>query len=172
MKIEPKDAHIKHIVNVASAMMAAARTAPKANGMDNLECFALRKILWSRVGKTADRSRVKRFLYSALDIIPEERALACLDRMIEKAGKTTSGWVRILMFPTPNRKYAYLKKWYETGKDITFEGYVLSGVSDPDEYLTFKFGDYRLLPPAEQRKIHPVSQIRLVTPKVRGGPQL
>ena len=41
MKIEAKDAHIKHIVNAASAMMAAARTAPKANGMDNLECFAL-----------------------------------------------------------------------------------------------------------------------------------
>ena len=41
MKIEPKDAHIKHIVNTASAMMAAARTAPKANGMDNLECFAV-----------------------------------------------------------------------------------------------------------------------------------
>lgn len=41
MRIDPKDAHIKHIVNVASAMMAAARTAPKANGTDNLECFAL-----------------------------------------------------------------------------------------------------------------------------------
>ena len=41
MRIDPKDAHIKHIVNAASAMMAAARTAPKANGTDNLECFVL-----------------------------------------------------------------------------------------------------------------------------------
>ncbi len=41
MKIEPKDAHIKHIVNTASAMMSAARTAPKAHGYDRLECVAL-----------------------------------------------------------------------------------------------------------------------------------
>ena len=41
MKLETKDAYAKHIANTASAMMAAARTAPKANGMDNLECFAL-----------------------------------------------------------------------------------------------------------------------------------
>ncbi|MBO4881471.1 MAG: ferredoxin [Firmicutes bacterium] len=41
MKIEPKDAHVKHIVNTASAMMAAARTAPKAHGYDRLECVAL-----------------------------------------------------------------------------------------------------------------------------------
>ena len=41
MKIEPKDAHVKHIVNTASAMMAAARTAPKAHGYDRLECVTL-----------------------------------------------------------------------------------------------------------------------------------
>lgn len=41
MKIEPKDAHVKHIVNTASAMMAAARTAPKAHGYDKLECVTL-----------------------------------------------------------------------------------------------------------------------------------
>ena len=41
MRIEPKDAYAKHIANTASAMMAAAKTAPKANGVDNLECFAL-----------------------------------------------------------------------------------------------------------------------------------
>lgn len=41
MKLEPKDAYVKHIANTASAMMAAARTAPKAHGFDKLECVTL-----------------------------------------------------------------------------------------------------------------------------------
>ncbi len=41
MKLKPLDAHIKHIANTASAMMAAARTAPKAHGYDRLEALCL-----------------------------------------------------------------------------------------------------------------------------------
>lgn len=130
--------------------------------LKNLECFALRKMLWARVGKVADKSWMRRMIYTVLDKVPEKRILARLDKMIERAKRTSSEWVRILMFPTPNRKYGYLRKWYEAGKDIGFEGHILSGVSDPDDYLTFKFGDYLVLPPADKRKTHPVSDLRLV----------
>jgi len=134
--------------------------------LKNLECFAVRKILWSRVGKVADSSPLRRGIYAALDRIPEKRVLGWLDGLIRRAGNTDSPWVRILMFPTPNRRYGYRKKWYASGKDAVFEGYVFSGVSDPDEYLTFKFGNYHRLPPEEQRKVHPVSDIRLIRPEV------
>ena len=41
----------------------------------NFECFCVRKILWSRVGKIADKNPLKRKVYELLDRIPEERFL-------------------------------------------------------------------------------------------------
>ena len=69
--------------------------------------------------------------------------------------------VRILMFPTPNSEYGYYRNWYENSADTEFEGKVLRGIKDYDSYLTFKFGDYMQLPPESERKVHPVSKIRL-----------
>ena len=80
---------------------------------------------------------------------------------VRRAGRTETRFVRILTFPTPNRTYGYERKWYEDSADIAFEGRVFQGIRDYDEYLSFKFGDYRTLPPEEQRKAHPVSELRL-----------
>ena len=136
----------------------------------NLECFLVRKLLWARVGRVADKSALRREVYAALDAIPEERVLRWLDALIRRSGRISSEWVRILMFPTPNRRYGYLRKWYEAGTDAVFEGHVFPGVSDPEEYLTFKFGNFRQLPPPEQRKVHPVSRLRLPEPgSAEGG---
>lgn len=68
------------------------------------------------------------------------------------------------MFPTPNREFGYLRKWYEGETSIVFEGYTFPGVADANEYLRFKFGDYMTLPPENQRKTHPVSKLRLTEP--------
>ena len=84
-----------------------------------------------------------------------------------RAGRTQSDWVRILMFPTPNREYGYLRRWYETTEPATFCGHVFPGVSDAHGYLSFKFGDYMTPPPEGERKTHPVSVIRL--PEERGA---
>ena len=132
--------------------------------VENLRCFLVRKVLWSRVGKEADPSPGKRAVYRLLDRIPEARALAACDRLIRRAGRRRTKWVRILTFPTPNRQYGYLRRWYETPRDVTFEGCVFPGVSDPEEYLTFKFGDWRTPPPEDQRKSHPVTALRLPGP--------
>ena len=70
--------------------------------------------------------------------------------------------MRILTFPTPNRAYGYKVKWYKKSKKIPFEGIRFAGIADYEEYLTFKFGNYRELPPEEQRKVHPVSDIKLI----------
>ena len=123
-------------------------------------CFCIRKLLWARVGKDADRSAGKRLLFALLDRIPEERVLRAYDRLVERTKRIRSDWVRILMFPTPNRRGGYLRRWYEGGEPILFEGHLFPGVSDPDGYLRFKFGDYMTPPPEGQRKAHPVSAIR------------
>ncbi|MBQ1316787.1 MAG: LicD family protein [Lachnospiraceae bacterium] len=123
-------------------------------------CFAVRKILWARVGKDADRSSVKRRIYAALDRIPEKTALSLLDSLVRGAAYIRSPYVRILMFPTPDKHFAYRRRWYEERKTIRFEGIPFYAVARAEEYLSFKYGDFRTLPPPKERKIHPVSFFR------------
>lgn len=131
----------------------------------NFRCFCIRKLLWSKVGKVADRSSFKRCVFTLMDCVPEKTVLARLDKMIEKARSKETDWVRILTFPTPNTKWGYRRRWYEGNRKIVFEGYTFPGVTDPDDYLSFKFGEYMKLPPEGERKAHPVSDIRLLIPK-------
>ncbi len=130
--------------------------------LKNFECFCVRKILWSEVGKIADRNTVKRTVYGLLSRVPEESVLHYYDRMVRRAGKRDSSMVRILLFPTPNRQYMYLKKWYAEPAETVFEGYAFAGIAAYDEYLSFKYGDYMTLPPEGKRKTHPVSAIRVI----------
>lgn len=131
-------------------------------GINNLECFCVRKILWSKVGKIADQSFWKRQLYRLLDKIPEEKVLSYYHGMICRMNHKRTRMVRILMFPTPNNEYGYYRSWYEKSEDILFEGKIFCGIKDYDSYLTFKFGDYMKLPPMNQRKVHPVSRLKLL----------
>ncbi len=133
----------------------------------NFDCFLLRKCLWARVGKIADKSGFRRTVYAVMDLIPEAALLRGLDRRIRRAGRRNTGWVRILMFPTPNREFGYRREWYAGEETAVFEGIPFPGTADPDGYLTFKFGDYRQLPPPEKRKTHPVSQLKLTDPPFR-----
>lgn len=127
----------------------------------NFECFCVRKILWSKVGKIADRNYLKRVWFGFLDKIPEERILSYYHKMISKANIKETKMVRILMFPTPNKSWGYKRYWYEDSKDTIFEGITFKGIKEYDEYLSFKFGNYMELPPEEKRKVHPVSDLRV-----------
>ena len=127
----------------------------------NFECFCIRKILWSKVGKIAEQNFWKRRLYSILDKIPEQKIFRYYHRMIHHANKKETRMVRILLFPTPNNEWGYYRCWYETSADIIFEGTLFQGIKDYDSYLSFKFGKYMELPPTEQRKVHPVSALCL-----------
>ena len=72
------------------------------------------------------------------------------------------------MFPTPNTEYGYLRKWHAESEKIEFEGKTFWGIQDVDGYLSFKFGKYMELPPPEQRKVHPVTELGLAGPR-KGG---
>lgn len=129
--------------------------------MQNLECFCVRKILWSKVGKIAERNFWKRQVYKLLDKIPEQEVFRYYHGLIHRSNRRKTRMVRILMFPTPNNEYGYYRNWYENSVDIVFEGVIFQGIKDYDSYLNFKFGEYMKLPPMEKRKVHPVSGIRL-----------
>lgn len=127
----------------------------------NFECFCVRKLLWSRVGKVAEKNAFRRRLYALLDNIPEEKIFHYYRGMVARAAKKKTRMVRILTFPTPNSEYGYYRSWYENSADISFEGILFPGICDHDSYLSFKFGNYMELPPVEKRKVHPVSALKL-----------
>ena len=135
----------------------------------NFQCFCIRKTLWAKVGKNADRSGIRRAVFRVLDRVPEKTVLGIYDRMIERTKRCRSGWVRILMFPAPTRQYGYRRYWYEDSREICFEGVVFNGIEDANGYLQFKFGDYRSLPPLDKRKTHPVSDFRIPDTVLNAG---
>ena len=138
----------------------AVPDSPVGRLLTDIRCFAVRKFLWSKAGKVSDPSSVMRRIYALMDRVPEKRILGRLEKLIAGADRG-SRWVRILMFPTPNRSRGYLRRWYEDPEEVQFEGFAFPGAAPADEYLRFKFGDYRVLPPPEQRKTHPVSALKL-----------
>lgn len=130
--------------------------------MHNFQCFCVRKILWSAVGRIADSNKFIRIWYSFLYKIPDRPLFRYYHRMIIRSNRHRTKMVRILMFPTPNREYGYLRKWYEESREIEFENCFFSGIKQYEQYLRFKFGHYLELPSAEERKVHPVSAIKLL----------
>lgn len=129
--------------------------------LHNFHCFCIRKALWSEVGKIADKSALLRMVYRLLSRIPLSSILSHYDEYVKTGNKMSTKMVRILTFPTPNTMYGYERAWYENSGDILFEGKCFQGISDYDAYLSFKFGNYMTLPPIEQRKVHPVTKLKL-----------
>ena len=129
--------------------------------LKNLQCFCVRKVLWSPVGAVASKGAILKGWYSLLARIPEKVVNGWLDGLVNRARNIKSRWVRILMFPTPNREYGYLREWYENRMPITFEGIEFPGMREADEYLSFKFGNWHELPPEGKRKVHPVTAFKL-----------
>lgn len=125
----------------------------------NFSCFVLRKMLWARVGKVAEKKWWLRKWYQLLDKVPERIIFKHYHQLIKCSNRKKSRMVRILMFPTPNDEYGYYRCWYENSTDLLFEGKKFKGIKDYDSYLSFKFGNYMELPPEEGRKVHPVSAL-------------
>lgn len=130
--------------------------------LKNFECFCVRKILWSKVGKIAERNFWKKQVYKLLDKISEKYIFRYYHIMIHNANRKKTRMVRILMFPTPNEEWGYYRNWYVNSADTKFEGIIFQGIKDYDSYLSFKFGNYMELPPVEKRKVHPVSKLRIL----------
>lgn len=128
----------------------------------NFHCFCIRKILWSEVGKIADKSWFMRKWYKILSLISLKLVFNHFENFVECGNRSISKYVRILLFPTPNNTYGYERRWYEESIEMTFEGRTFFGIKEFSDYLTFKFGSYMELPPEESRKVHPVSMIKLI----------
>lgn len=128
----------------------------------NFHCFCIRKILWSQVGKVADKRVLMKGWFTLLSQIPEETIKRHYNRFIEKSNRKQTRLVRMLMFPSPTKDYGYDRQWYIETEKVLFEGIELQGIKDYDSYLKHCYGDYMQLPPENKRKIHQVSDIKLI----------
>jgi LPS biosynthesis protein len=128
----------------------------------DFKCFCVRKLLWSEVGKIAERNAIKRRLYIILSKIPEEKVKKAYRNLILKKNSSTTNVVRTLTFPAPRKLRGYYRRWFTETALIKFEDKMFYGVKDYEGWLTYEFGDYKKLPPIEKQKTHPVSKIKLI----------
>mgnify|MGYP002854047114 CR=1 FL=1 len=49
---------------------------------------------------------------------------------------------------------SYPKEWFEKPKKIEFEGRFFNGATEPEKYMTKRYGDYMKLPPIEDQVVH------------------
>lgn len=126
-------------------------------------CFCVRKILWSEVGKKAEKNKIKKLLYQLLSKIPEEKVKIAYRKLILKHDSETTKIVRTLTFPAPKKLRGYYRRWFAETALIEFENENFYGVKDYDGWLSYEFGNYMQLPPKEKQKAHPVSKIKLIS---------
>ena len=126
-----------------------------------IKCFVMRKKLWAYVGQNTETNMWIRLLYRYWGKISREKLIQQYDKLVDENRDNQTELVRILTFPTPKGTYGFYRKWYEEQEYYQFEDIRLKGAKDYDGWLRYKFGDYMKLPPIEQRKIHPVSQLKL-----------
>ncbi len=122
-------------------------------------CFCIRKILWAPVGARVEKNIFKKWVYKVLERIPKECIYSHYYKYINS--RNSSNTVRLNLFPT-RRPYGFAIAFFKELVDVMFEGENFPGSKYFDAYLTIKYGDYMKLPPEEERKVHPVSEIKLI----------
>lgn len=127
----------------------------------NFHCFIIRKILWSEVGKIAEKNCFKKKYFEYASRIPLHKIYAHYHKLIYLCNLKKTSYVRQLMWPMTRKLYGYKRKWFENLQEYKFEGHLFWGIKEYHEWLTFIYGDYMTPPPIEKRKVHPVSDIIL-----------
>ncbi len=122
-------------------------------------CFCIRKTLWAPVGMIIEKSAIKRNIYKVLSKISKNKIYAHYYRYIRTRKKSHT--VRLNLFPT-KKPYGFPISYFENLIEVEFEGETFYGSKEYDSYLKIKYGDYMKLPPIENRKVHPVTKLKLI----------
>ena len=124
-------------------------------------CFALRKALWSEIGKKTEENPFVCFIYSQMAKISLNTMRAAYTKLIKWSNRKKRKKVRALTFPLPKGIDGYDSTWYRRYKNIQFNGYTLMAEAFYTEWLKREFGNYMIMPSKEKQKTHPVSAIKL-----------
>lgn len=113
--------------------------------------FVLRKIMYSGVGRFAEKSVFMRILYSILYLIPIQWIQKIRYNEVNKYTSLKSEKVSNEMFLTPRTKNGIDGSVYDDFIEVEFEGMKFSGFKKFDLYLKTLYGDYMKLPPVEKQ---------------------
>ncbi len=126
-------------------------------------CFVVRKIMWSPVGQKTALNTPQKVIYVILAKIPEHVMKKIYGMLVRYSNHNKhTKLVRALTFPLPNNQKGYVRDWYRGYTQVKFENRKFMVQSSYKEWLVAEFGDYMQLPPVEKRKVHPVTQLKLI----------
>lgn len=128
--------------------------------MHTFLCFMVRKMMWSVIGRKTADTRVQRGVYQLLYGVTKNNMKHIYQMLLLVSNRKKTKYVRTLTFPLPNHLKGYRRKWYQKYTNLSFEGYIFQAHAFYKKWLLWEFGNYRQLPPVEERKIHPVTQIK------------
>ena len=136
--------------------------------VQDIECFFIRKTLYSRVGKYEAKGLAK-LGYSFLSLFSVKSCYRSIERLAAKSRNAKPNRVRILMFMCDGKRnpknslktrYGMEKRWILERSEYDFENLKLYGSKDYDGCLKYLFDDYMTPPPENEREQHaPVSEI-------------
>jgi len=134
-----------------------------ASRFHNLHCFIIRKIMWSEVGKYYDDNPFYRILYCIMSKIPLSSVINHYHRFTEINNKKDYKHIRFMTYPTPRGSdHNGEIEWYNSFTELVYEGKMLRTITEYDDYLRQKYGDYMTIPPENERRNSPASKFQLL----------
>lgn len=134
-----------------------------AGKVHKFACFTMRKIMWSLIGREIATNRWEKVVYKLLSKIPEDTIKKAYRQLVKFSNNNeNTKLVRALTFPLPNRQKGYQRSWYKKYTQVEFENRKFMVQASYRDWLESEFGNYMQLPSVEYRKIHPVSQLKLI----------
>lgn len=126
-------------------------------------CYCIRKGLYAEVGRKSAESALLREWYRVYNIIPRNWWFYLIGGIAAKTNRKQHELVRHMTYPYRRAcRYGLPSVCFDDYTEKGFEGHIFKVFRNYDLYLTRLYGDYMTLPPPEQRKTHPVSDIRLI----------
>jgi len=127
-----------------------------------LACYVIRKGLYSEVGMKRAGNVFLREWYQILHFIPRDFWFKMIEYIVKRCNQKEHELVRHMTYPYRKEcRYGLPRECFDAFIEKKFEGYTFKVFHDYDLYLSRLYGDYMTLPPVDERKIHPVSAIRL-----------
>lgn len=129
------------------------------------QCFCIRKILWSEVGRVVHKNFFARKWFWLLSRIPKKTMFTYRNRIATKCNRNENSiLIRHMCSPHPKAlPYGFPRSYFDELIEYEFEGHYFYGFKDYDSYLRSIYGDYMILPPEDKRDNQiPCSKIKLL----------
>lgn len=129
-------------------------------------CYVIRKLLYAELGMRNADSLFLRGWYGLLyRVVPRDAVFRWRNRIACRCNRKRTELVRHMTYPYVRSRYGMPGDCFDEMMDMQFEGFTFRAFRKYDKYLTALYGDYRKLPPKEQRRAHlEVSKIKLLDP--------